>query len=123
VPAAGGTGELLWIILNASSPNSSPRFAPSASTPRCWFDILEDLCRPNPLFAMCVLRSLPDKELPELDDILMAHLNNRQDDIERAALIIERYGEQQGDRNKGYPFSELIMPERWSFMVILPMLR
>jgi hypothetical protein len=53
--------------------------------------ILQDLRRPNPLFAMCVLRALPDKELPELDYILLAHLNNRRDDIERAALIIERY--------------------------------
>lgn len=53
--------------------------------------ILQDLRRPSPIFAMCVLRALPDEELPELDDILLTHLNNRDNDIEKISLIIERY--------------------------------
>jgi len=54
--------------------------------------ILEDLQRPNPLFSFSVLQVLPDKELPELDDILLANLNDyRQGDGEKITLIIERY--------------------------------
>jgi hypothetical protein len=52
--------------------------------------ILEDLRRPNPLFSLCVLQALPDKELPELDDVLLAHLN-RQADLEKIPALIERY--------------------------------
>jgi hypothetical protein len=53
--------------------------------------ILEDLRRPNPLFSLCVLQALPDKELPELDDILLANLNNRRADMDKIPPLIERY--------------------------------
>lgn len=53
--------------------------------------ILEDLRRPNPLFALCVLQALPDKELPELDDVLLTNLNHRNNGIWKIAPLIERY--------------------------------
>ena len=53
--------------------------------------ILEDLRREKPLFPLGVLRSLPDKELPELDEILAAHLNADQADIWKILPLIERY--------------------------------
>ena len=53
--------------------------------------ILEDLRRPNPLFSLCVLQALPDKELPELDDVLLVNLNNRDADTDKIPCLIERY--------------------------------
>ena len=52
--------------------------------------ICEDLRRSNPLFSLCVLRALPDNELPELDDVLLANLN-RQADLDKIPPLIERY--------------------------------
>jgi hypothetical protein len=52
--------------------------------------ILEDLRRENPLFSLEVLRALPDKELPELDDVLIANLGDNQS-IWKIAPLIERY--------------------------------
>ena len=53
--------------------------------------ILEDLQRPNPLFSLCVLQALPDKELPKLDDVLLVNLNNRRADMDKIPPLIERY--------------------------------
>ena len=53
--------------------------------------ILEDLRRPNPLLALCVLQALPEKELPELDDVLLTNLNNANNGIWKIAPLIERY--------------------------------
>ncbi len=53
--------------------------------------ILEDIQRGNPLFSLFVLEALPDKQLPELDDVLAAHLNNPRDDTFKIAVLIERY--------------------------------
>jgi hypothetical protein len=53
--------------------------------------ILVDLRREKPLFSLGVLQALPDKELPELDDVLLAHLNDRQADIWKTTPLIERY--------------------------------
>ena len=53
--------------------------------------ILEDLHRPNPMFALCVLEALPDKELPELDSVLLTNLNNNNNGIWKIAPLIERY--------------------------------
>jgi len=53
--------------------------------------ILEDLRRPKPLLAWCVLQALPDKELPELDDVLLTNLNNPNSDLWKITPLIERY--------------------------------
>jgi hypothetical protein len=52
--------------------------------------ILEDLRQANPLFSLEVLRALPDKELSELDDMLLANLGDNQS-IWKKAPLIERY--------------------------------
>lgn len=53
--------------------------------------ILEDLRRPKPLLAWCVLQALPDTELPELDDVLLANLKNPNGDGFKITPLIERY--------------------------------
>jgi hypothetical protein len=53
--------------------------------------ILEDLRRPTPLLAWCVLQALPDKELPELDEVLLANLKNPNSDLWKITPLIERY--------------------------------
>ena len=53
--------------------------------------ILEDLRRPQPLLAWCVLQALPDKELPELDDVLLTNLKNPNSDAFIITPLIERY--------------------------------
>ena len=52
--------------------------------------ILEDLRRKIPLFSLGFLRALPDKELPELDDVLLANLGHNEA-IWKEAPLIERY--------------------------------
>jgi hypothetical protein len=51
--------------------------------------ILDDLKSAKPLLSFSVLLSLPDKELPQLDDVLLANLTNG--DTWKVAPIIERY--------------------------------
>ena len=53
--------------------------------------ILEDLQRAKPVLSENALRMLPDKELPELDGVLLAHLNDPKADIWKVAPMIERY--------------------------------
>jgi hypothetical protein len=53
--------------------------------------ILEDLRRPRPMLSLIALKALPDKELPELDDVLLAHLSAADADWERIAPLFERY--------------------------------
>jgi hypothetical protein len=53
--------------------------------------ILEDLQRAGPLLSLRVLEALPEKELPELDEVLLANLNSRGADLSKIPSIIERY--------------------------------
>jgi hypothetical protein len=53
--------------------------------------ILDDLKRAKPLLSSSVLMTLPDKELPQLDDALLANLNNPDKDLFKIAPVIERY--------------------------------
>ncbi len=53
--------------------------------------ILEDLRRPKPLLAWCVLQALPDQELQGLDDVLLTNLNNPNGDLWKITPLIERY--------------------------------
>jgi hypothetical protein len=53
--------------------------------------ILEDMRRPRPLLAAHALLSLPDESLPELDDIFVTHLAERDADYEKLPALIERY--------------------------------
>ena len=53
--------------------------------------ILEDMRNPKPLLAWSVLQALPDKDLPELDEILAANLKNPNSDPWKTLPLIERY--------------------------------
>jgi hypothetical protein len=57
--------------------------------------ILRDIRRPHPLFGGRAFMSLPDKALPELDEIFLANLKERDRDYDKLPLLIERYATQR----------------------------
>ena len=57
--------------------------------------ILSDIRRPRPLFGGRAFMSLQDKALPELDEVFLANLKERDRDYDKLPLLIERYATQR----------------------------
>jgi hypothetical protein len=75
----GSAQELALLRLNALSPAEARAF------------ILEDAQRETPRFPARVLGILPDKQLPELDGVLLQHLDAEHGNLEAIAGLIQRY--------------------------------
>jgi hypothetical protein len=72
-------GDLLLTRLNELSPSDAREV------------ILGDTRKENPRFPARVLAILPDKELPEMDVVLRAHLQSTDGNVDTTAELIERY--------------------------------
>jgi hypothetical protein len=72
-------GDLLLTRLNELSPSDAREV------------ILGDMRKENPRFPARVLAILPDKELPEMDVVLQAHLQSKDGNVDTPAELIERY--------------------------------
>lgn len=72
-------GDLLLARLNELSPSDAREV------------ILGDMKKENPRFPARVLAILPDKELPEMDVVLRAHLQSKDGNADATAELIERY--------------------------------
>jgi len=72
-------GDLLLTRLNELSPSDARE------------GILDDIRKENPRFPARVLAILPDKELPEMDVVLRAHLQSNDGNVDTTAELIERY--------------------------------
>jgi hypothetical protein len=53
--------------------------------------ILEDMKRARPTLSTKILTSLPDRELPEMEQLLLSNLKGGGGDSEKTSLLIERY--------------------------------
>lgn len=72
-------GELLLARLNELSPADAREV------------ILGDIQKENPRFPARVLAILADKELPEMDTMLLEHLQSKNGNVDAAAELIQRY--------------------------------
>jgi hypothetical protein len=72
-------GELLLTRLNELSPADAREV------------ILADIQRDNPRFPSRVLAILPDKELPEMDNVLRERLQSKDGNMDTTAGLIQRY--------------------------------